>query len=110
MPQERDGFSSESIEESVEKYERLREQLKSFSMGDLKESEDYRELTLIQDRLVMLTVDSPAENSVMVQRIKDLTKPSILEIRAYPLYEMLSIDRNITIANYLLAGKNRFNI
>ena len=47
MPQERDGFSSESIEESVETYERLREQLKSFSMGDLKESEDYRELTLI---------------------------------------------------------------
>ena len=105
MPQERDGFSSESIEESVEKYERLREQLKSFSMGDLKESEDYRELTLIQDRLVMLTVDSPAENSVMVQRIKDLTKPSILEIRAYPLYEMLDIAKNITIANYLLADK-----
>ena len=89
MSQEKDEFPSESIEESVERYERLREQLKNFSIGDLKESEDYRELTLIQDRLVMLTVDLPAENSVMVQRIKDLTRPSILEIRTYPLYEML---------------------
>ena len=110
MPQERDGFSSESIEESIEKYERLREQLKSFSIGDLKESEDYRKLALIQDRLVMLTVELPAENSVIAQRIKDLTKPSILEIRAYPLYEMLSTARNTTIANYLLADKNWFNI
>ena len=109
MPQERNGFPSESIEESVERYERLREQLKSFSIGELKKSEDYRELTLIQDRLVMLTVDLPDENSVMVQRIKDLTKPSILDIRAYPLYEMLSTARNITIANYLLTDKNRFN-
>ena len=58
----------------------------------------------------MLTVELTAENSVMVQRIKDLTKPSILEIRAYPLYEMLDIAKNITIANYLLADKNRFNI
>ena len=99
-------YSQEKINRSIKNYVWLREQLRSLPVGGLKESADFRELLRLQGYLVRVLVDSPehtglSEHTGLVQKVREIIRPSDRELREYPLYSMLASERDICTSNYL---------